>query len=130
MDGTGAWHLSELRHSVWGEKGSHVITSVAVKGYPVIDGVLSVNNVSFGRFTSDHGCDYGMFAVGNNPLSPDAVHPMQMTGTSKFNVHLDSLAFFYEPNPDWIVQEVCGACYGQIKRDYQDNMTVLNNWRS
>lgn len=85
---------------------SSTLCNPAVKGYPVIDGVLNTSRVSFARFTSDSNCSYGMYAVGNNPLSPDAVHPMQMTGTNKYNVHLDSLAFFYEPNPNWIVQEV------------------------
>ena len=78
-----------------------------MKGYPVIDGVLNTFGVSFARFTSNQNCSYGVYAVGNNPLSPDAVHPLQMVGTNKFNVDLDSLAFFYEPDPAWIVQEVC-----------------------
>ncbi len=34
---------------------------------------------------------------------------MQMTGTNKYNVDLDSLAFFYEPKLGWIVQEVSNA---------------------
>ena len=76
-----------------------------MKGYPVIDGVLNATRISFARFTTAPACSYGVFAVGNNPLSPDAVHPMQMTGTSKYNVDLNSLAFFYEPDPEWIVQE-------------------------
>lgn len=80
--------------------------SSAVKGYPAIDGILHITEVSFARFTDNHNCLYGIFAVGNNPLSPDAVHPMQMERTNKFNVALSSLAFFYEPNPEWIVQEV------------------------
>ena len=76
-----------------------------VKGYPVIDGVTRVEGVSFARFF-DEGCIYASYAVGNNPLSPDAVHPVHMTGTTKFNVSLSSLVFFYEPNIEWIVQEV------------------------
>ena len=75
----------------------------------MIDGVLITRRLSFARFTNDH-CNYGTYAIGNNPLSPDAVHPMQMTATSKYNVHLNSLAFFYEPDPEWIVQEVCHSC--------------------
>lgn len=81
-----------------------------MKGYPVIDGVLNADGVSFARFTDNQDCDYGSYAVGNNPLSPDAVHPMQMRATNKYNVDLDSLVFFYEPDPAWIVQEVCGMC--------------------
>ena len=76
-----------------------------MKGYPVIDGVTRVEGVSFARFF-DEGCVYASYALGNNPLSPDAVHPMHMTGTTKFNVSLSSLVFFYEPNIEWIVQEV------------------------
>lgn len=83
-----------------------MLTFISVKGYPVIDGVLNANRISFARFNIDPTCSYGVFAVGNNPLSPDAVHPLQMTNTSKYNVHLNSLAFFYEPMPEWIVQEV------------------------
>ena len=78
-----------------------------MKGYPVIDGVLKSNGISFARFNSNDGCSYGSYAIGNNPLSPDAVHPMHMSATNKYNVDLDSLAFFYEPDPAWIVQEVC-----------------------
>ena len=77
-----------------------------MRGYPVIDGVVNANNISFARFF-DLGCDYGIFAVGNNPLSPDAVHPMEMRGTDKISVELTSLVFFYEPDVEWIVQEVC-----------------------
>jgi hypothetical protein len=73
----------------------------------VIDGVLLTHRVSFARFTGDQRCSYGAYAVGNNPLSPDAVHPMVMSATSKYNVNISSLAFFYEPDPGWIVQEVC-----------------------
>ena len=83
----------------------NVILSPSVKGYPVIDGVTKVEGVSFARFF-DQGCGYRGFAVGNNPLSPDAVHPMHMTRTTKYNVSLNSLLFYYEPNVEWIVQEV------------------------
>lgn len=87
-----------------------------MKGYPVINGVLNTSRLSFARFNrSNHNCMYGVFAVGNNPLSPDAVHPMQMTGTNKYSVDLDSLAFYYEPDPEWIVQEVRSISYGFLK---------------
>ncbi len=76
-----------------------------VKGYPVIDGVINMERVSFARFFETN-CNYNMVAIANNPLSPDAVHPIHMTSTNKLNVDLDHLAFFYEPDPDWIVQEV------------------------
>lgn len=77
-----------------------------MKGYPVIDGVVHTSRLVFARFHNNDGCLYSSYAVGNNPLSPDAVHPMQMRATSKFNVAITSLAFFYEPDPEWIVQEV------------------------
>ena len=89
------------------DTNSSVLSNFAVKGYPVIDGVLNTTRVSFARFINNHSCDYGMFAVGNNPLSPDAVHSMQMVDTTKYSVDMESLAFFYEPDPGWIVQEVC-----------------------
>ncbi len=76
-----------------------------MKGYPVIDGVVHMDRVSFARFT-DSGCDYNTVAIANNPLSADAVHPIYMTGTNKLNVDMNTLAFFYEPDPEWIVQEV------------------------
>ena len=31
---------------------------------------------------------------------------MEMSGTTKINVELTSLVFFYEPDVEWIVQEV------------------------
>ena len=71
----------------------------------MIDGVVFANNMAFARFF-DSGCNYNIYAVGNNPLSPDAVHPIHMTETTLFNVEKDSLAFFYKPNVAWIVQEV------------------------
>ncbi len=76
-----------------------------MKGYPAIDGVVHMDRVSFARFT-DSNCDYNTVAIANNPLSADAVHPIYMTGTNKLNVGMNNLAFFYEPDPEWIVQEV------------------------
>ena len=80
-----------------------------MKGYPVIDGVVNTNGVSFARFF-DTSCNYRISAIGNNPLSPDAVHPVHMTSTNKLNVELNSLVFFYEPDLDWITQEVWLQC--------------------
>ena len=77
-----------------------------MKGYPVIDGVLETTNMTFASFYTPSGCKYDVFAVSNNPLSPDAVHPMHMKSSTKINVSFDALVFFHEPNPDWIVQEV------------------------
>ena len=74
----------------------------------MIDGVVNTNGLSFARFFGE-GCQYNSFAIGNNPLSPDAVHPMHMTGTNKYNVELNSLVFFYEPDVEWINQEVCDS---------------------
>ena len=65
-----------------------------------------MNGVSFARFFTS-GCNYNTVAIANNPLSPDAVHPVHMSGTNKLNVDFDNLAFFYEPKLEWIVQEVC-----------------------
>ena len=78
-----------------------------MKGYPVIDGVLEANNVTFARFFNLTDCDnYGVYAIGNNPLSPDAVHPMQMSCSTRLSTDKESIAYYYPPNPDWIVQEV------------------------
>ena len=110
MDGTGAWHLSKglVLLVCLQPCGDDVflLCHNAVKGYPVIDGVVNMHQVSFARFTTNHSCSYGMYAVANNPESPDAVHPLHLMGTNKYNVDLDALAFFYEPDPYWIVQEV------------------------
>ena len=83
----------------------------------MIDGVSYFEHVSFARFF-DEGCSYGSFAIGNNPLSPDAVHPMHMSTTTKFNVSLNSLVFYYEPNVDWIVQEV------MVSMHYEDTLIL------
>ena len=42
----------------------------------------------------------------NNPLSPDAIHPLHMQHTTKLSVDQNSLVLYYDPNPAWIVQEV------------------------
>ena len=85
-----------------------------MKGYPVIDGVVNTNGVSFARFF-DTSCNYRISAIGNNPLSPDAVHPVHMTGTNKLNVELNSLVFFYEPDLEWITQEVWLQCDNRMQ---------------
>ena len=55
-----------------------VMLLFTVKGYPVIDGVIDASNVTFALNLSNCS-NYGVYAIGNNPLSPDAVHPMQLT---------------------------------------------------
>ena len=90
-----------------GSCDSAVMLLFIVKGYPVIDGVLDASNVTFARFFNLTDCsNYGVYAIGNNPLSPDAVHPMQLTDSTKLNTDKDSIAFYYPPDPAWIVQEV------------------------
>lgn len=81
----------------------------------MIDGVTVAERVSFARFF-DKDCLYSSYAIGNNPLSPDAMHPMHITMTTKFNVNMSSLIFYYEPNVEWIVQEVIPqyTCYLSI----------------
>ena len=87
----------------------HVLRTV--KQYPVIDGISDTVGVTFARFqdTSASGCGYKTAAIGNNPLSPDAVHPLHMEQTNKLSVHQSSLVLFYDPDPAWIVQEVSRA---------------------
>ena len=92
-----------------------IFPAATVKGYPVIDGVVNTNGVSFARFF-DTSCNYRISAIGNNPLSPDAVHPVHMTGTNKLNVELNSLVFFYEPDLEWITQEVWLQCVVIVRR--------------
>ena len=129
MDGTGQWHLSKIEyycqcHKYLFIKGvslkkalikcftsllcvAHSNFIFPVKGYPVIDGVLLLSKVVFARFTANlEECPYKTFAIGNNPKSPDAVHPAVMTTTTLLNCDTDSLIFFHDPDPQWIKQEV------------------------
>ena len=76
--------------------------SITVKGYSTIDGDAHAENVVFVSFTPLQNCAYGVYAIGNNPLSPDAVHPLHLS--------TDNLAHYYDPDPEWIVQEV-RHCY-------------------
>ena len=93
--------------SVFGSNGTacNSLCSFSVKGYPVIDGVLKMNNNTFARFFNN--CAYSTYAIGNNPESLDAVPPINIIGTTKLNVQLTSLAYFYNPNPAWVNQDVC-----------------------
>ena len=88
------------------------VSCPTVKQYPVIDGISDTVGVTFARFqdTSASGCGYKTAAIGNNPLSPDAVHSLHMEQTSKLSVHQSSLVLFYDPDPAWIMQEVSRAC--------------------
>lgn len=85
-----------------------------VKGYATIDGDAYAENIVFARFMSLDNCMYGAFAVGNNPLSADAVHPLRLASVTKLNVSTDNLAHYYDPDPEWIVQEVRHCHYHMI----------------
>ena len=80
--------------------------SITVKGYPTVDGDAYAENIVLVNFVSLDDCGYGVFAVGNNPLSADAVHPLRLKSITKLNVSTDNLAHYYDPDPEWIVQEV------------------------
>ena len=68
----------------------------------------NTNGESFARFFAS-SFDYGAFAIGNNPLSPDAVHPVHMTGTNESNEYtVDSF------NTD-LSGEVSTTCTAPIK---------------
>ena len=89
---------------------SHIRTRT-VKGYPVIDGVLQLTDVMFARFPANSAdCHYGTFAIGNNRLSPDAVHPLVISSTTLLDCDTSSLVYFHDPDPTWINQEVCVWC--------------------
>lgn len=77
-----------------------------MKRYPTVDGQALATNVTFAQFECPSVCGCEAFAIGNNPLSPDAVHPLELTGAVKLAVPLNKLVFFYNPDPGWIVQEV------------------------
>ena len=72
----------------------------------MIDGRLEVTNVTFARFFTLDGCRYQPFAITNNPLSPDAVHPTEVRGAVKIDVDRLNIAHFYDPKLAWINQEV------------------------
>eukprot|EP00117_Sycon_ciliatum_P037364 scpid335/ scgid27970/ Fibrocystin-L; Polycystic kidney and hepatic disease 1-like protein 1 len=91
MNGIGKWHLP--------------------KSYPGIRGRMEVSDVAFARFypipSSFPGCPVGQFAVMNNDLSPDAMHPLHMERTVRLDVGANNLAFMYPPKLGWINQEDC-----------------------
>ena len=126
MDGTGKWHLSELKNvaDIIGDfktcgflkikyskfyVNSNFIRKILtflVKGYPTVDGEAVAVNITFAHFTPPNNCLYSASLISNNPLSSDAVHPLELRGVVKLDVPLQSLVHFYDPDPDWIVQEV------------------------
>lgn len=77
-----------------------------MKGYPTVDGDATAVNLVFAHFNSTTDCSYTSALISNNPISPDAVHPLELSGVVKFDVSHDNLIHFYDPDPDWIVQEV------------------------
>lgn len=73
----------------------------------MIDGVLRLTNITFARFSViSNPCPSGIYAITNNPLSPDAVHPTVMTSISHLNCDENSLVHFHDPDLEWINQEV------------------------
>ena len=85
---------------------NNIIYSFTVKSYPTIDGEVTGTNMTFVEFNIPNNCGHKSYLIGNNPLSPDAVHPLQLRNVHKLSVSNDSLVFYYDPDPDWIVQEV------------------------
>ena len=94
-----------------------------VKGYPVIDGVVEATDVTFARFFNFTSCSYGVYAIGNNPISPDAVHPMHLAGSTRISTDKASVAFYYPPDPAWIVQEV-SKCFS-LKFDFHNGFLIM-----
>ena len=77
-----------------------------VKGYPTVDGEVVSTGITLAHFKAPNDCTYSAFTITNNPISPDAVHPLQMNEVIKLDIPQENLVYFYDPNPDWIVQEV------------------------
>ena len=77
-----------------------------VKGYPTVDGEATATNITFAHFTPPVNCTYTSTLISNNPISPDAVHPLELEGVVKLDVPQNNLVYFYDPDPNWIVQEV------------------------
>lgn len=78
----------------------------SVKGYPTVDGRAEAVGVTFAHFTPPTDCSYSSALVTNNPLSPDAVHPLEINNVIQIDVTHENLVHFYDPDPNWIVQEV------------------------
>ncbi len=77
-----------------------------VKGYPTVDGEATATNITFAHFTPPVDCTYTGALISNNPISPDAVHPLELYSVVKLDTPQNNLVHFYDPNPNWIVQEV------------------------
>ena len=85
-----------------------------MKGYPTVDGIAMATNVTFAHFAKPQNCEYNSALISNNPISPDAVHPLDIMGVIKLDVPQENLVHFYDPNPDWINQEVRSYNYMYI----------------
>ena len=77
-----------------------------MKGYPTVDGYAEASGITFAHFNLPSNCPYSSALISNNPLSPDAVHPLEISSVIKLDVTQESLIKFYDPDPSWIVQEV------------------------
>lgn len=78
---------------------------LSAKSYPAINGRVSLTDVTFARF-QENPCGMESYVFTNNPLSPDAMHPFQLTRTCLRDVSTTRKVFFHPPNPAWINQEV------------------------
>ena len=77
-----------------------------MKSYPTIAGQVNLTSVTFARFSNYQPCGHNSFVVGNNELSPDAMHPNYFEDTGLIDVDPLRIVHLWPPNPAWIVQEV------------------------
>ena len=110
MDGTLPWHLRKY----FERRGAFYICRFfcTAKSYPAIRGQVNFTDTTFANFVSESNmCGKKAFAIGNNKLSPDAMHPNYFRLTNLINVLSSRLAHMYPPDPAWIVQEVRRSYY-------------------
>jgi hypothetical protein len=81
--------------------------------YPALYGRTELHGVTFAKFGAPckTGRRDGMsdYAIGVNPTSADANHPMYVRGVEMVDVNEGNVAKFALPNPEWInqVMHVC-----------------------
>lgn len=77
-----------------------------MKSYPAVAGQVNVSSVTFARFKTYERCTHSSYVIGNNQLSPDAMHPNYFRDSGLIEVEPSNVAHLWPPNPAWIVQEV------------------------
>ena len=69
--------------------------------YPAISGFTKVKGVTLAGFQVNQ-CGRRDYAIGSNPLSPDATHPGYFSAVETVDVLSECLAFLAKPDAGWI----------------------------